>query len=119
MSADEIIQAALKEVLSDNGSGASVDDPRQLGRIHPLLAPSIEHVLISGIYGDKDKDWFDAGRRYHKDNSVCEQLIRVSRIPKPDWAKPDQTYSMFFEISQLSDSAPVPDDFRKLQLKLH
>jgi hypothetical protein len=113
MSKDEIIQAALKEVLSDSGSGASVDDPRRLGRIHPLLAPSIEHALVSGIYGNKDTDWFDAGRRYHKGNSVCEQLIRVSRNPKPDWAKPDHTYSMFFEISQLTDSAPVPDEFRE------
>jgi hypothetical protein len=113
MSTDEIIQAALKEVLSDSGSGASVDDPRRLGRIHPLLAPSMERVLISGVYGDIDKDWFDVGRRYHKDNSVCEQLIRVSRTPKPDWAQPDHIYSMFFEISQLTDSAPVPDDLRK------
>lgn len=113
MSNDEIIQAALKEVLSDSGSGASVDDPRRLGRIHPLLAPSMERVLISGIYGDKDKDWFDAGRRYHKDNSVCEQLIRVSRTPKPDWAQPDHIYSMFFEISEVNDSAPVPDELRK------
>src|SRR5437016_5963484 len=106
MSTDEIIQAAVKQVLSDSGSGASVDDPRRLGRIHPLLAPSMEHALISGIYGEKDRDWFDAGRRYHKDNAVCEQLIRVSRNPKPDWAKPDHTYSMFFEICQLTDSAP-------------
>jgi hypothetical protein len=113
MSTDEAIQAALKEVLSDSGSGASVDDPRRLGRIHPLLAPSLEFVLISGVYGGKDKDWFDAGRRYHKDNSVCEQLIRVGRIPKPDWAQPDHIYSMFFEISALSDSAPVPDELRK------
>jgi hypothetical protein len=113
MSADEIIQAALKEVLSDTGSGASVDDPRRLGRIHPLLAPSIERVLISGVYGEKDRDWFDAGRRYHKINSVCEQLVRVGRNPKPDWAKLDHIYSMFFDISQLTDSAPVPDDLRK------
>lgn len=113
MSNDEIIQAALKEVLSDSGSGASVDDPRRLGRIHPLLAPSMERVLISGIYGEKDKDWFDAGRRYHKDNSVCEQLIRVSRTPKPDWAQPDHIYSMYFEISEVNDSAPVPDELRK------
>jgi hypothetical protein len=113
MSNDEIIQAALKQVLLNSGSGATVDDPRRLGQIHPLLAPSIEHSLISGIYGDKDKDWFDAGRRYHKDNSVCEQLIRVSRIPKPDWAKSDHIYSMFFDISEFSDSAPVPDDVRK------
>lgn len=113
MSTDEIIQAALKEVLSDSGSGASADDPRRLGRIHPLLAPSMERALISGVYGEKDKEWFDAGRRYHKNNSVCEQLIRVSRNPKPAWAKPDHTYSMFFELSQLTDSAPVPDEFRK------
>jgi hypothetical protein len=113
MSTDEIIQAALKKVLSDSGSGASADDPRRLGRIHPLLASSIERALISGVYGETDKDWLDAGRRYHKNNAVCEQLIRVSRNPKPDWAKPDHTYSMFFEISQLTDSAPVPDEFRK------
>ena len=113
MSTDEIIQAALKEVLSDTGSGASVDDPRRLGRIHPLLAPSVERALISSVYGEKDKDWFDAGRRYHRNNSVCEQLIRVSRNPKPDRAKPDRTYSMFFELSQLTDSAPVPDEFRE------
>jgi hypothetical protein len=114
MSVDEAIKDALKQVLSeDGGSGASVDDPRRLGRIHPLLAPTMEHVLISGIYGDKDKDWFDAGRRYHKNKTVCEQLIRVGRSPKPDWAAPDQIYSMFFEISELTDSAPVPDELRK------
>ncbi len=114
MAFDEVTQSILNNVLApNNGSGASIDDPRRLGPIHPIVALIAEKVLVVGVYGEKDRDWFDAGRCYHKNNSVCEQLIRVSRNPKPKWATPDHTYSMFFEISQLTDSAPVPDELRK------
>jgi hypothetical protein len=113
MSLGEVIQKTVKEVQSRHGSGGSLDSPYQLGPIHPLLAPAIERVLISIFFGDKDKDWFDAGRRYHKSNAICEQLIRVSRTSKQDWLNPEQVYPMFFDISQLSYSAPVPEELRK------
>src|SRR5437588_6734124 len=107
---------AAKIVRARRGSGASVDDPCRVGVIHSLLAPSTEKLLVSYIYGKEGVQWFDTDRKYHKNGTICEQRIRLGdRVnPKPEWAQPGQTYSMFFDISELTHEGPIPEDVKQL-----
>src|SRR5207253_5045954 len=65
---------------------------------------------------EKDQDWFDHGRSYLNDGRVCEQRILLSSnvTPKAAWALPGHVYSIFFEISELTEAAPVPDELKEV-----
>jgi hypothetical protein len=108
--ADRIIRA-------HRGNGASVSDPRRLGALHALLAPITEKFLISIVYGKENVQWFDAGRKYHENDTICEQRVRLGVRVKPTWAQPGATYSMFFDISELTHEAPIPDAVKQLLMK--
>jgi hypothetical protein len=116
---DVVTNEVSKIISARRGTGASVDDSCRLGAIHSLLAPMTEKMLISIVYGKENRDWFDAGRKYHKNDTICEQRIRLAAQgnPKPDWAQPGQTYSMFFDISELTHEAPLPDTVKQLLMK--
>jgi hypothetical protein len=110
---------ALKIISALRGSGATVDDPCRLGAMHSLLAPITERFVVSYIYGKKDVDWFDAGRTYHKNGKICEQRVRLGvRVdPKLFWAQPGHTYSMFFDLSELTHEAQIPDEVKQFLTK--
>jgi hypothetical protein len=38
--------------------------------------------MISNVFGQKDENWFDAGRQYHADGCISEQRIRLTSTPK-------------------------------------
>lgn len=101
------------------GRGATVDDPCLLGAMHSLLAPMTEKMLVSIVYGKENRDWLDDGRRYHKNGTICEQRVRLGPEvnSKLDWARPGQSYSMFFDISELTHQAPIPEEVRQLLMR--
>jgi hypothetical protein len=117
---DVVSNEANRIMRAAQGSGAKVDDPCQIGRMHSLLAPMTEKMLVSVIYGKENRDWFDAGRDYHKNGAICEQRVRLDTRAKPkqSWAQPGHTYSMFFDISGLTQDAPIPEDVRQLFMRL-
>jgi hypothetical protein len=116
---DVIGNEVAKIISARRGSGATVDDPCRLGAMHPLLAPMTEKLLVSSIYGQENVQWFDVGREYHKNGTICEQRVRLGdRVnPKPAWAQPGKTYSVFFDISELTHEAPIPDAVKQLLMK--
>lgn len=104
---------ASRIIAQSNGTGASLDSPVHLGVINPLVAPTIEHAIVTIVYGVKDRDWFDAGRQYHRNQTVCEQRIQVAPTVTPEWSnKPGGVYSMFFDLSDVSDTSPIPAQVR-------
>jgi hypothetical protein len=112
----EAASAALKQVLETNkGSGFTVDDPVRLGPIHKLVAAQVEMALVMGLFGEQDRQWFNNGRKYHRNGTICEQVIRLSPElrPKPPNAIAGQNYSVFFDISELSDSVPISDEIKQ------
>lgn len=120
---EQLVELASNEAVrimgARRGSGGSLDDPCRLGVMHSLLAPMTEKFLVSYIYGKEDVDWFDAGRKYHKNGAICEQRVRLGdRVdPKLFWAQPGYTYSMFFDLSELTHEAPIPDDVKQFLMK--
>jgi hypothetical protein len=86
----------------NRGSGTSIDDPYRLAPAHPALGAASQKMLISHVYGEQNKDWFDAGRTYHA-NDICEQKIRLPS---------GQMRSVFFDESALDYSIPIPEKFR-------
>jgi hypothetical protein len=116
---DVIGNEVAKIISARRGSGATVDDPCRLGAMHALLAPMTEKCLVSSIYGQENVQWFDAGREYHKNGTICEQRVRLGdRVnPKPTWARPGKTYLVFFDISELTHEAPIPDTVKGLLMK--
>ena len=116
----ELVSNEVTKIIRDRrGSGATADDPCQLGSIHSLLAPTTEKALVSAIYGKEGRDWFDAGRKYYENGTICEQQVRLGPEvnSKLDLAQPGQTYSMFFDISELTHEAPIPDDVKQLLMQ--
>jgi hypothetical protein len=73
-------------------------------------------MFVSSVFGKKDQQWYDHGRKYHHNDRVCEQLVRlpVGSQPKPSNARAGEIYSVFFDISELSDSAPISDTVRQM-----
>lgn len=113
----EAVDAAVKYVLGTNkGSGFTADDPVRLGPIHKLVAAQVEMFLVSSLFGQQDRQWFDHGRKYHNNGAICEQLVRLALglQPKPPHAAADRIYSVFFDISQLSDSAPISGEIKQM-----
>src|SRR2546425_935040 len=93
----DAVDAAVKNVLQSNkGSGFTVDEPVRLGAIHKLLAAQVETVFVRSLFGEKGRQWFDHGRKYHNDGAVCEQLVRlpVGLQPKLSHAEPGGIYSV-------------------------
>jgi hypothetical protein len=86
----------------NRGSGVSIDDPYRLAATHPTLGVASQKMLISHIYGEQNKDWFDDGRTYHP-NKICEQKIRLPS---------GQIRKVFFDESALDYSIPIPEEFR-------
>ena len=120
---EQLVDLVRREVAkiadAGRGSGATVDDPCRLGAMHSLLAPRTEKMLVSIIYGEENRDWFDAGRKYHKNGAICEQRIRIGATPptKIAWAKPGEVCTMFFDISELTHEAPISDAVKELLMK--
>jgi hypothetical protein len=112
--ADILANEVNRIMRAGRGSGATVDYPCRLGAMHALLAPMVEKSLVSGIYGKENIEWFDAGRMYHRNDTMCEQRVRLGVRVKPTWAQPGETYSIFFDISELTHEAPIPDVVKHL-----
>jgi hypothetical protein len=93
-----------------------LEDPYRLGRIHGLLAVSTENILVSAVFGEENRDWFDDGREYHKNNTVCEQRVRVAAesTRKRSGLVAGQVYSMFFDVSEVTDAAPISDEIKEI-----
>jgi upstream activation factor subunit UAF30 len=92
----------MPEGKENRGSGVSLDDPYRLAATHPVLGVALQKMLISRIYGEQDKHWFDNGRVYHP-NHICEQTIRLPS---------GQIRKVFFDESALDDNLPIPEDLR-------
>jgi hypothetical protein len=112
--AELVNNEAAKIIRARRGTGASVHDPCRLGTLHALLAPMTEKFLISIVYGRENVEWFDAGRKYHENDTICEQRVRLGARVKPTWARPGETYSMFFDIAELTHEAPIADAMKQL-----
>ena len=97
---EEVVPYALK-VLS-SGSGATVDDPFRLDHVHPLLAKEVEGALVSTIFNSTD--WSPGERLYHKNGQVFEWRIK---------RKSGDIDSVFFDISQVNNSAPLSEAARQ------
>src|SRR5438309_2354326 len=113
----DLIRNEVAKIISERrGSGATVDNPIRFRAMHALLAPMTEKFLVSSIYGEENRDWFDAGRKYSKNDTICEQRVRLAadRKPKQAWTQPGETYSMFFDISELTHEAPIPAGVKQL-----
>jgi hypothetical protein len=76
-----------------------------------------EKLLISAIFGEADLEWFDAGRKYHKNETICEQRVRLGNRVKRPGAKPGETHTIFFDISELTPDAPIPDAVKELFMR--
>ena len=113
---DAVHQAVNTIMRTNKASGFTVDDPVRLGPIHKLLAPGVEMMFVSSVFGKKDHQWYDHGRKYHHNDRVCEQLVRlpVGLQPKSSKLQAGGIYSVFFDISELSDSAPISDTIRQM-----
>jgi hypothetical protein len=74
---DAVHQAVNTIMRTNKASGFTVDDPVRLGPIHKLLAPGVEMMFVSSVFGKKDHQWYDHGRKYHHNDRVCEQLVRL------------------------------------------
>jgi len=92
----------MPERQESRGSGASLDDPYRLAATHPTLGAASQKMLISRIYGEQNKDWFDHGRTYLP-NKICEQKIRLPS---------GQIRNVFFDESALDYAIPIPEQFR-------
>jgi hypothetical protein len=115
-----LIENEVAKIIRDRrGIGASINDPIRLGPMYSLLAPMTEKFCVSSIYGKENRDWFDAGRKYYKNETICEQRVRLAaeRKPKQEWAQPGHTYGMFFDISELTHEAPIPNAVKQLLMK--
>ncbi len=102
---------------TNKASGFTVGDPVRIGPIHKLLAPGVEMMFVSSVFGKKDHQWYDHSQKYHHNDRVCEQLVQVASRglqPKLSNARAGGTYSVFFDISELSDSAPISDTIRQM-----
>jgi hypothetical protein len=113
---DAVHEAVNIVMRTNKGSGFTVDDPVRIGPIHKLLAPGVEMMFVSSVFGKKDSQWFDHGRKYHHNDRVCEQLVRlpVGLQPKLSNARAGGIYSVFFDISELTDSAPISDKIKQM-----
>lgn len=89
------------EVLK-TGSGASADNPVRLGRVNNMLASCVESAVVSVLFGPQN--WTGVERRYHRNGRVFEWRIR--RVS-------GQVLPVFFDISQLSLTAPVSEEVRQ------
>src|SRR6266566_3590394 len=92
----------MPEPEDNRGSGVSIEDPCRLAATHPMLGVVSQKMLISRVYGEQNKDWFDNGRIYHP-NKICEQQIRLPS---------GQIRKVFFDESQLDYAIPIPEQFR-------
>ena len=92
----------MPEPEENRGSGVSIDDPYRLAATHPMLGVASQKMLISHIYGEQNKDWFDDGRTYHADK-ICEQRIRLPS---------GQIRRVFFDESALDYNLPLPENLR-------
>lgn len=90
------------EIMGKRGSGARVDSPFDLDRVHPLLALSVEQAVVSLLF--QCQDWSPVERLYHKNGHVFEWRIK---------RKSGDVFPVFFDISQVNDSAPVSDTVRQ------
>src|SRR5439155_11621869 len=88
----------------NRGSGVSIDDPYRLAPSHPAIGAASEKMLIARVYGEANKDWFDAGRECHP-NKIVEQKIRLPS---------GQIRQIFFDESALDYSVPMSDELREL-----
>jgi len=92
----------MPEPEDNRGSGVSIEDPYRLAATHPMLGVVSQKMLISRVYGEQNKDWFDAGRVYHP-NKICEQQIRLPS---------GQIRKVFFDESALDYAIPIPSELR-------
>ena len=92
----------MSEDEQNRGSGVSIDDPYRLAPSHPTLGVASQKLLISRIYGEQNKDWFDGGRTYHADK-ICEQKVRLPS---------GQVRSVFFDERALDYSLLIPEHLR-------
>ena len=99
---EETVPYALEVLKSGRGSGASVDSPLYLDHVHPLLASSVERAVVSLLF--QSQDWTPVERLYHNNGQIFEW--RIER-------KSGDVLPVFFDISQVNDSAPVSDAVRQ------
>lgn len=99
---DDVVPYALEILRSKRGTGATVDEPFQLGFVHPLLASSVEQAVVSLLF--QSRDWSPVERLYHKNGHVFEWRIKL---------KSGDISPVFFDIREVNDTAPVSDDVRR------
>jgi hypothetical protein len=99
---DDVVPYAMDILRSKRGSGATVDDPLYLDRVHPLLALPVERAVVSLLF--QSQDWSPLQRLYHKNGQIFEWRIKRSS---------GDVLPIFFDISQVNDSAPVNDQVRQ------
>lgn len=90
----------MPERHESRGSGFSLDDPYRLPATHPILGVASQKMLISRLFGEQDKDWFDDGRTHHP-NKIREQQIRL---------RSGQIRRVFFDESELDYAIPIPEE---------
>lgn len=103
---EDVVPYAMAIIQSRRGSGATVDDPFHLDRVHPLLAYAVEWSVVSLLF--QSRDWSPVERLYHKNGKVFEWRIK---------RKSDDVLPIFFDISEVNDSAPVSEMVRQQLLQ--
>ena len=98
---DDVVPYAMEILSSKRGSGATVEKAFQLGSVNPLLARDVEWALVSLLFRE---DWSPVERLYHKQGQVFEWRIKLQS---------GDVLPVFFDISQVNDSAPVSDAVRQ------
>src|SRR5207249_3171081 len=78
---------------SKSPAGASLDCPCRLGPLHPSIVEAVQKLYLVALFGLENRDWFEEGRTYHNNRTVCEQRVRL---------KNKATSSVFFDRSEIN-----------------
>ena len=94
----------MAEHEENRGSGVSIDDPYRLAATHPILGVASQKMLISHVYGEQNKDWFDNEHKYIQMRSTSRRSVSRQQIRR-----------VFFDESALDYSIPLPRLPRRFQ----